>query len=179
VQLGIGAGWMKEEFDLLGQEFAGRGRRMDEMVDVLRALWGGGMVEHHGRCYDFDAVEISPVPTEPVPILVGGHSEAALRRAAAIGDGWMGVYYGMDELRGYVERLERYRKEAGREHLPFEVTASVLAVPTPAVCEELDEIGVTTLITSAWLMEGLDGSSVPALVDSVRRFGERYIEPVR
>jgi probable F420-dependent oxidoreductase len=179
VQLGIGAGWMKEEFDLLGQPFAGRGRRMEEMVEVLRALWRGGMVEHHGEHYDFDPVEISPVPAMPVPILVGGHSETALRRAAAIGDGWMGVYYSMEELRGYVERLERYRKEVGREHLPFEITASVLAVPTTSVCDELDEMGVTTLITSAWLMEGLDGSSLDENRDALRRFGERYIQPVR
>ncbi len=180
VVLGVGAGWMKEEFDALGQSFDDRGRRMDEMIDVLRALWKGGMVEHHGEFYDFDPLEMSPAPPGPVPILVGGHSEPALRRAARIGDGWMGVYYDLESLTGYLDRLRELRAEAGRENEPFEITTSVLALPTPDVCDQLAEQGVTTLITSAWLMEGIaaDGTFAQRR-DSLGRFAETYIEPLR
>ena len=106
VQLGVGAGWMREEFAALEQPFERRGARMEEQIEVLRTLWRGGMVEHHGEFYDFDRLEMAPAPPEPVPILIGGHSEVALRRAARIGDGWIGVYYRLDELLAIVERLQ-------------------------------------------------------------------------
>ena len=88
VALGIGMGWMEEEFEMMEQPFARRGKRGDEMLEVLRTLWSGGWVEHHGEFYDFDKLEMSPAPTAPVPIFVGGLSEAALRRAAR-NDGWI------------------------------------------------------------------------------------------
>ena len=82
VSLGVGMGWCEEEFDLLEQPFAGRGKRADEQLEVLRKLWAGGWVEHHGDHYDFPRLEMSPSLDAPVPILVGGISDAALRRAA-------------------------------------------------------------------------------------------------
>src|SRR4051794_23254716 len=82
VALGIGMGWMEEEFGALEQSFAQRGKRADEMLDVMRKLWAGGWVEHHGEFYDFDALEMSPAPSAPVPVYVGGISNPALRRAA-------------------------------------------------------------------------------------------------
>ncbi len=80
--LGVGAGWMKEEFDQLGVDFRTRGARFDESIDVLRTLWSGGMVEHHGRFFDFARLQMSPKPKRSVPIYVGGASDAALRCAA-------------------------------------------------------------------------------------------------
>jgi len=180
VLLGVGAGWMREEFTQLEQPFDRRGARMEEQIAVLRTLWRGGMVEHHGECYDFDRLEMSPAPPAPVPILIGGHTDLALRRAARIGDGWMGVYYGLDELRGYVDRLAAYRREYGTDGRPFEVQASVVdRMPTPDVCAELEEMGVTTLITSAWMMEGLRDAPRDENVRALERFGEKYIAPLR
>jgi probable F420-dependent oxidoreductase len=179
VVLGVGAGWMREEFDALGQPFARRGARMDEQIDVLRALWRGGMVEHHGEFYDFGRVEMAPVPPEPVPILVGGHSDVALRRAARIGDGWMGVYYGLDELAGYVERLDALRREYGTHERPFEIQASIVdRRPTPDVCARLEDMGVTTLVTSAWMMAGLKFASLDDNARALERFAEDYIAPL-
>jgi alkanesulfonate monooxygenase SsuD/methylene tetrahydromethanopterin reductase-like flavin-dependent oxidoreductase (luciferase family) len=89
-QLGIGAGWMKEEFDLTNQNFHDRSRRMDEMIEVMRLLWRGGMVEHHGKFFDFPPMQMAPAPTRPVPVVIGEHSAAALRRAAR-NDGWFGA----------------------------------------------------------------------------------------
>jgi len=180
VLLGVGAGWMREEFTQLEQPFQGRGARMEEQIEVLRTLWQGGMVEHHGEFYDFDRLEMSPAPPGPVPILIGGHTEAALRRAARIGDGWMGVYYGLDELKAMAARLAGYRAEYGTTDRPFDVQAAIVdRLPTPDVCAELEEAGVTTLITSAWMMEGLQFASRDENVRALERFGERYIAPLR
>lgn len=176
VGLGIGAGWMKEEFDLLEQPFSGRGKRMDEMVQVLRALWSGGMVEHHGDFYDFDPVEMRPAPTEPVPIYVGGHSEVAFRRAAALGDGWLGVHYAPQELIEHCQRLQQVREDAGTAERPFEIIASPLAAPTPDLCDELAGVGVTTILTSAWMAAGLNApDSVERAEDLLASYGERFI----
>ena len=82
VALGVGAGWIEEEFRQLGQDFRTRGRRLDEMIEVLKKVWAGGMVEHHGEFTDFDRLQMSPAPREPIPIYVGGASPGALRRAA-------------------------------------------------------------------------------------------------
>ncbi|HEX6570318.1 MAG TPA: LLM class F420-dependent oxidoreductase [Acidimicrobiales bacterium] len=178
VLLGVGAGWMREEFTQLEQPFERRGARMEEQIEVLRTLWRGGMVEHHGTFYDFDRLEMSPAPARPVPILIGGHSETALRRAARIGDGWMGVYYGIDELAGIVERLQGYRREYGTVDRPFEIQASIVdRVPTPEVCAELAEAGVTCIVTSAWMMAGLQFASLDENIRALERFGEQYIAP--
>jgi probable F420-dependent oxidoreductase len=180
VLLGVGAGWMREEFTQLEQPFERRGARMEEQIEVLRTLWRGGMVEHHGEFYDFDRLEMAPVPPRPVPILVGGHSETALRRAARIGDGWMGVYYGIDELLPIVERLQGYRAEYGTADRPFEIQASIVdRAPSPEVCAQLEAAGVTTLITSAWMMEGLKFASRDDNIRALERFGETYIAPLR
>ena len=180
VLLGVGAGWMREEFVQLEQPFERRGARMEEQIEVLRTLWRGGMVEHHGEFYDFDRLEMAPAPAQPVPILIGGHSETALRRAARVGDGWMGVYYGVDELIPIVERLQGYRAEYGTTERPFEIQASVVdRLPSPEVCAQLEQVGVTTLITSAWMMEGLQFASRDDNVRALERFGETYIAPLR
>jgi probable F420-dependent oxidoreductase len=106
VGLGIGVGWMKEEFDLLEQSFSNRGRRASEMLEVMRKLWAGGMVEHHGIYYDFESLQMSPAALGRIPIAVGGTSDPALRRAARIGDGWISDIHSTDELR---EALRRFR----------------------------------------------------------------------
>jgi len=180
VSLGIGSGWMREEFAHLEQPFERRGARMDEQVEVLRKLWQGGLVEHHGEFYDFDKLQMAPVPGKPVPIIVGGHSEVALRRAAQRGDGWVGVYYTRDELPQYLTRLDRLRAEAGRTDEPFEVIAAVTdALPHPSVIEQLEGMGVTTLMTSAWMIEGLTNASLDENKRALDTFAERYITPLR
>jgi probable F420-dependent oxidoreductase len=178
VLLGVGAGWMREEFDQLEQPFARRGARMEEQIEVLRTLWRGGMVEHHGKFYDFDQLEMAPAPAQPVPILIGGQTEVALRRAARIGDGWLGTQYPLDDLRGYVERLQAYRREYGTDGRPFEIQAAVIdRLPDAEVCAELDDLGVTALITSAWLIEGLTFASLDDNRRALERFAATYINP--
>ncbi len=107
VSLGVGVGWMREEYELMGQDFDTRGKRLNEMIPALRELWRGGWVSWSGQYYQVPEMMIEPHPEAPVPILCGGESEAALRRAARLCDGWVGYAYAWDDAVGYAEKLTR------------------------------------------------------------------------
>ncbi len=174
--LGVGVGWSPEEFAWCGQPYEGRGRRVDEMIDVLKLILGGGMVDHHGEFFDFDKLQMSPAPTEPVPFYVGGHTEVALRRAARVGDGWASAMMRYDELRTTIAELERLRAEYGRADLPFEYQAVCIDRFGLDGYRELAEIGVTDVITVPWLFEGLDfDADLAAKQAAVRKFGAEVI----
>jgi probable F420-dependent oxidoreductase len=178
VALGAGAGWMREEYDQLGVDFASRGRRYDEMIDVLRTLWAGGMVEHHGEFFDFDRLEVEPAPSEPVPIYIGGESGPAMRRAARLGDGWIGTGSVPDELVRLIEKLRLLRCDAGREQLPFETMASVAALPDPDVYRRLEDQGLTGIVHwpfKYWLGES---STLEQKRAGMEQYAERVIVPL-
>jgi probable F420-dependent oxidoreductase len=175
VALGIGVGWMKEEFELLGRNFHDRGRRTDEMIEVMRKLWAGGMVEHHGQFYHFDRLQMSPAPKQRVPIYVGGLSEAALRRAARLGDGWISDIHSIEELRDLIAKLRRYREENGREAEPFQVIGAASDVVDIDGYRRLEEAGVTHLLTVPWIFYGGSTESIADKRDGIRRFGEDII----
>lgn len=142
VALGAGAGWMKEEFDLLGVDFRTRGKRFDECIDVLRKLWTGEMVEHHGAFFDFPRVQMCPVPKEPIPIYIGGMSPAALRRTALLGDGWLGAGQTIEQALETVKRLDGLRAEAGRASTPFEGIVPLIGPPDLGAFRRLEDAGV-------------------------------------
>lgn len=151
VRLGVGIGWEREEFDLVGEDFRRRGRRCDEMIDVLRLLWKGSSVEYHGDFYDFDPLTMSPAPTQPVPVYISGYSDAALRRTARLGDGWIvgpldsEAPYSHDDLPELIARVQELRREAGRENLPFEILQPGQAVLDADHYRRLEDLGVTSV----------------------------------
>ena len=186
VALGAGAGWMREEFDLQGASFVNRGKRFNEMIVALRELWKGGWVEFHGNYYDVPPLTIEPHPPEPIPIYLGGHSDAALRRAAQLGDGWIGNAYGWDDLVHYVGRLRGFLGEAGRAGDDFEIIAGINAVPDPDVYKRAEaEIGLTGTMCMPWILDGdiahmrEEGAqpSVEAYRPSIERFAEEIVGP--
>lgn len=151
VTLGVGAGWCADEFAQTGQDFGTRGRRLDEMLPVLRALWAGGLVEHHGTYFDFGPVQLSPVPARPVPVYVGGDSDAALRRAARLGDGWIGNHvYRPDDLRDVLDRLHALLRSYGRAPGDIDVVAGVAARPDPELYRDLAARGLTATLCAPW-----------------------------
>lgn len=176
VSLGVGAGWMREEFDLMGQPFKGRGARLDEMLEVVRSLWTGDVVEHHGEFYDFDAVSIRPVPPERVPVYVGGETDHALARAAR-NDGWIGGVYSAEEALELLERVHRALGHEGREPgEDFEIILAVYALDDIALFERLGKAGVTGLVNAPWMLVGEDPGE---RLDAIRSFGVNVIEKMR
>jgi alkanesulfonate monooxygenase SsuD/methylene tetrahydromethanopterin reductase-like flavin-dependent oxidoreductase (luciferase family) len=116
-----------------------------------------------------------PAPDAPVPIYVGGHSEVALRRAATVGDGWLGLYYTPDELVGRCEELRHAREDAGTADRPFEIIASPMAAPTPELLDRLGAAGVTTILTSSWMAGGMTAPEVGRAEEMIAAYGERFI----
>ncbi len=179
IALGLGVGWMQEEFELLGQDFRRRGRRTDEMIEVMRKLWTGKMVEHHGRFYDFDPVRMLPAPQAPIPLYVGGLSEPALRRAARLGDGWLSDVHPARELAEIAERLRGYRREYGRSEEPFQIIAACVDAFDVDAYQRLEERGITHLMAVPWLLYGKPADSLEAKRDAIRRFADDVILKMR
>ena len=151
VRVGLGVGWMKEEFDLQAQPYETRGARLTEMVQALRSLLAGGWVEHHGDYYDIPAVKIEPHPSEAVPILTGGQSMPALRRAAQFADGWIGTTYEEAEAHEKLALLRKLRADAGRSNAPFDVIMGVRAPLSHDLIARLEEHGLTGILCAPWL----------------------------
>jgi probable F420-dependent oxidoreductase len=188
VALGAGAGWMREEFELEGQDYDSRGRRLAEMIVGLRELWKGGWVEFHGEHYEVPPLTIEPHPAVPVPIYVGGHSDAALRRAARLGDGWIGGAYGWDELASITARLRTLLAEAGRSDEPFEVIAAIMEYPSADLYRRgEDELGLTATLCLPWFADADIAAQRAAGVEpptaayraSIERFAEEIVDPCR
>ncbi|MCH7867413.1 MAG: LLM class F420-dependent oxidoreductase [Myxococcales bacterium] len=139
--LGVGAGWMREEFEAMGVEFKTRGKRLDESIEVLHKLWSGELVEHHGDHFNFDPLLICPVPQKRVPVWVGGISGIALRRAARLGDGWLGSGQTADEAVEILGKLRAYRREYGRENEPFETIVPLVTPPNPDDLKRIEDAG--------------------------------------
>ena len=145
--LGAGAGWMKEEFDVLGVDFKSRGRRYDECIEVIRKLHSGELVEHHGEFFDFPPVVMTPTPPQPVPIYLGGSSKPALRRAARVGDGWLGPGQTLDDAIATLKELHDLRREAGRQNEPFNSVVPIYGELTPDDVRRLEDAGATGLVS--------------------------------
>jgi probable F420-dependent oxidoreductase len=126
VSLGIGAGWMREEFEALNVDFASRGRRTEEAVAVMRTVWGEAPVEHHGEFFNFGPTSSRPFPERPIPIYIGGGSDVAVQRAAALGNGFMPPFVPEKTLAEYVAEVRAIRADLGRQDEPFEFVAPAL-----------------------------------------------------
>jgi probable F420-dependent oxidoreductase len=175
VELGVGLSWMPEEFEFLSEDFDTRAARTDEAIGIIRALLAGGMVEHHGTHYDFERLQIAPAPTEPVPIIVGGTTRAALRRAARLGDGWVSSGNTTEEAAGLIARLHELLAAEGRDPEGF----AVKVVSTDAFdldgYRRLADVGATEVITQPWWLYGGDPEDVGVRVDALHRFGDEVI----
>ncbi|MFA1541932.1 TIGR03619 family F420-dependent LLM class oxidoreductase [Actinomadura monticuli] len=166
---GVGAGWLRAEWEAAGLDFDRRGARMDEALAVCRRLWSEPVVEHHGEHFGFGPVAFEPKPVQrPGPALhIGGDGAAALRRAATVGTGWMPMNHTLDRLPRSLERLGELAERAGRTS-PVEVTLPGARISRPEEVEAHARAGVTRLIVAPWARsrEALDG---------LRRFAAEFL----
>jgi probable F420-dependent oxidoreductase len=184
VRLGVGVGWCKEEFDQTGQDFASRGKRLDEMILALRALWRGGWVEFHGAYYDVPECQMEPSPSEPVPIIGGGHSPVALRRTAELCDGWIAAgAYDEEEAWTHLGELRAALAKAGRADEDFTIYLSLNVRPSVDLYRRFAEAGVTDFVCAPWMFVDVppgtpDGEAVAARIDAVRWFADEIVAKV-
>jgi probable F420-dependent oxidoreductase len=179
--LGVGVSPWREDYEVLGIPWAGRGRRMDEEIAILRGLTAGGYFEYHGQVFDLPPVKIAPVPSEPIPILIGGHSDAALRRAARAGDGWMHGGGDPADLPGLLEKLARFRREEGTEGRPFEIHVISADAYTHDGLRRLADQGVTDVIVGfRWpYVTGPDTEPLETKLTNLRRYARTIIATTR
>ena len=172
VTLGVGIGWLQEEFQALGVPFEKRGERTEEAVAVMRALWSQERASFEGTTVSFGDVYLRPQPPGgTIPVHIGGHSEVAARRAGRIGDGFFPCGVERDQLPGLVATLRRAAEEAGRDPSSIELTVSSYVVDedeAAAEVQELGAIGATRVVIPAALFH-----SDPH--DALMRYGDRVI----
>jgi probable F420-dependent oxidoreductase len=175
--LGVGTSPWREDYEVLGVPWEGRGQRMDEELAILRGLSAGGYFEFHGEIFDVPAIKLAPVPDQPVPVLIGGHGEAALRRAAAAGDGWLHGGGNPADLPGLLARLAELRARFGTADRPFEIHVISADAYSADGVRRLAEAGVTDVIVGfRWPYHtGPDTEPLQAKLDALRRYADDVI----
>jgi probable F420-dependent oxidoreductase len=174
-RLGVGIGWNYVEYQALGMDFGNRGKRSEEQIEVLRALFTQESVTFHGRWHTIDAAGINPLPVQrPIPIWIGGGSEATLRRVARIGDGWFPQLPPDEKAREAIEKIHQYARELGRDPSSIGIEARLnYARQTPddwrRDLEAWESLGATHLSINT-MRAGLEGPA--AHMEAIRRFKE-------
>jgi probable F420-dependent oxidoreductase len=178
--LGVGLSPWPEDFEALGVPWKRRGRRMDECIDILRGLTTGDYFGYDGEFYSFPPLKQSPAPTEPIPILVGGHSDAALRRAVLKGDGWMHAGGDGEELDRLLARLAEIRKAEGDERDDFEVHVISYDAYDPDGVKRLADKGATDCIVGFRVpyLKGPDTEPLEKKVEHLESYAESVIARV-
>ena len=150
-EVGVGAGWLRSEWTAAGLDPRTRGRRLDEAIEICKRLFREETIEHHGEFYDFEPVRFEPKPVQRPhpPIHVGGESDAALRRAARVGDGWLGLHHSLETVVEPIARLARFRAEIGEEDRPFEIIVGA-DISSRDDIKRWEDAGVTRLFARPW-----------------------------
>ncbi len=167
-EVGVGAGWLETEWTAAGLDPTTRGARLDEAIIVCRRLWSEEVIEHHGTFFDFAPVMFEPKPMQAhLPVVVGGESGRALRRAAQLGDGWIGMFHTPETAGAQVTRLREFEAAAGRTESPCAVTV-MGTVSSEADVEAWEAAGVDRLIVVPWRRS-------PDAVEAITAFAGRFI----
>ncbi len=175
---GVGLSPWPEDFRVTGSAWKARGKRMDEMIEIIRGLTTGRFFEFHGEYYDLESIKMCPAPSQPIPILIGGHAEPALERAARLGDGWMHAGGDGVELERLIKRLGELRVEYGTDKKPFEVHVISMDAYTPDGIHRLEDLGVTDAIVGFRNAYEKDTMAVEQKIEALERFAEQVIAKV-
>ncbi|WP_354670962.1 TIGR03619 family F420-dependent LLM class oxidoreductase [Actinomadura sp. DC4] len=177
--LGVGLSPWPEDFTVMGVPWERRGRRMDEAIDIVRGLSTGEYFEYHGEFFDIPAVKMTPAPPERIPLLVGGHSDVALRRSVVRGDGWMHAGGDPEELDALLTKLRELREQEDKKE-PFEVHVISFDAYAPDGVKRLEDKGVTDVIVGFRrpYIKGPDKEPLAKKVEKLERFAETVITKV-
>jgi probable F420-dependent oxidoreductase len=170
----FGVGWSRDEFQLMQQDFHTRGKRADEMIEIMRLLWTGEMVEYRGDHYQFERMEMNPAPGAPIPIWIGGISDPAMRRAARLADGWVTDLQTSKEIIDSVGRIRAWRREYGRGE-EFDVMATPSDAYDVDAYRRLEDAGVTHILTMPWPFYHGETEELQKKIDGVRRYADDVI----
>lgn len=181
--LGVGSSPWPDDYEMVDLPWARRGRRFDECIEIVRGLATGDYFEFHGEYYDFPAIKMNPTPSAPIPILIGGHGDANLKRAARIGDGWISAGMTFEQLATTVARLTELRAEYGRTDVPFEIHAITMESFTAGGVKRLEDLGVTHTIGGFSAADPYspapDTEPLSAKLDALRAYADNVIANVR
>ena len=168
-EFGIGASWLREEWDAAELPFDTRASRVDESIEICRRLWNEETISYHGEHFSFDEVVFEPKPVQPggPPILIGGESKAALRRAARLGDGWIGMAHSLESAAVAIDTLRRLLADNGRSDDGFQFCLGG-PVANRDDAKRWEALGVTRMVISPWKRS-------PEAVESMHRFADSVL----
>lgn len=178
---GIGISPWYEDFEVAQIPWERRGKRMDEMMEIIRGLMSGDYFSYQGEIFDIPALKLCPVPSKPVPLLVGGHAEPALKRAARLGDGWIAAGGELKGLERMIRRLHELRAEYGRDKEHFEIHVMSAEAYTADGIKRLRDIGadeVMVAFRNAYAAEP-DTKTVSEKIDDMKRYADEVIAKSR
>ncbi|MBS1695406.1 MAG: TIGR03619 family F420-dependent LLM class oxidoreductase [Actinobacteria bacterium] len=170
VELGVGVGWCAEEFELMGQRFDRRGRRTEEMLELMRALWRPGWTEFDGEFYQAPRLEMTPTPPR-IPIFVGGLSDIAIRRAARY-DGWVGDLITTERAIDAATRLRTLRTENELPLDDFTILTPLTDALTRDDYQRAEDAGITHILTMPWMFYTGAEATTAEKIDGMKRFRE-------
>ncbi|HSC74705.1 MAG TPA: TIGR03619 family F420-dependent LLM class oxidoreductase [Pseudomonadales bacterium] len=177
LRLGLGLSPWPEDYAACGESWEKRGKRFDEMLAIIRQLNSGGYHSFSGEFYQIDSLKLCPTPSQPIPLLIGGHSDAALKRAAQYGDGWLHGGGEVDELDPLLARLKIYLQEFGRENDNFQIHAISADAYTPDGIKRLQDKGVTDAVIGFHntYSHQKDDVTLNKKLDNIQRFAANVI----
>jgi probable F420-dependent oxidoreductase len=181
--LGVGSSPWPDDYEIVGLPWERRGRRFDECIDIVRGLAAGGYFGYDGEFYEFPPIKLNPVPARPIPIMIGGHSDANLRRAARVADGWMAAGGSPEDVVRWVARLQELRREYGREREPFDIYATSIDSFSADGIRRLEDLGVTHTSGGFGRFNPYgaeaDTETLQEKIDNLRRYADDVIAAVR
>lgn len=172
--VGVGVGWMKEQFDILGAPFEQRGARAEEYVRLLKHLWTEDTIDFHGRFYNYSGLKFYPKPARKpsIPVWFGGRSEATLRHVAAVGDGWHPLYISAEEMRAMLPKLKEQLERRGRSLSDITLTARPVAEPSNReTADRFAELGVSMMVVDT----SFEHSSLDGVLDELEELAGQLI----
>ena len=173
---GVGLSVWPEDYAAMGVDYAARGKRFDECLAIVKGLCAGGSFEFHGEFYDLGPVKINPVPGKPLPILIGGHSDAAFRRAAHY-DGFMFAGGGPEVIAPMIDKINAARAAAGTSDKPFRIFATAMGDFAPDTIKRLEDLGVTDMPVAFRNLYAVEEDTQPLQdkIDDLKRFADTVI----